>query len=129
MNEKEFKEGAKIIKSATKFSKKLPFYYAALFLLLMCGYLFCGEKVSKFLDITFYVSPFVALLSLRLSCIFKFCKWHRIECLLPLIPYAFNIIDTIRPFNEYGSIINFIMLFVILVATIVNAYFVFRRAR
>lgn len=129
MNEKEFKEGAKIIKSATLFVKKMPFYYASLYVILMCVYLFCSEKTSTYMDWTFTISPIVVLANLRLSRTFKFCVWHRFECSLPLIPYAVMILDSIRPIGVYSAITNLAVICVLIVATIVNAYFVFRRAR
>ena len=129
MNENEFKSAAKIIKSATMFTKKFPFYYAALYVVLMCAYLFCSEKVSEFIDLTFYVSPFVVFVSLRFSRIFKMCKWHRLECALPLIPYSVNLIDYVSQIRYCGAAINLSVICVLIVATIVNAYFVFRRSR
>lgn len=129
MNEKEFKEGAKIIKSATDFVRKLPFYYAVIYVFLICVYLFCSDNVSTFIDWTFNISPAAVFVNIRLSRMFKFCVWHRIECSLPLIPYFAMIVDFICPLGMGGALANLIIICLLIVATIVNAFFVFRRAR
>lgn len=127
--EKPNKDLINIIKSVTLFAKKLPFYYAGVYVLALSAYLIFGAGVSTFFDMTFVISPFVALMSLRLSFIFKFCKWHRMECILPVIPYAVNLVDLAHPLNSYGAIANLVCLLVLFFLSIVNAYFVFRRAR
>lgn len=59
----------------------------------MVLYLFCSEEVAGICDSLFYVSPVTIASFLILSRLLKMCVWHRVTCLMPLIPQALSLID------------------------------------
>lgn len=120
-------EGAiQILKKATATVKVAPFAFALLYLVALVVYLLFNDTIATMTDLLFYVSPVAVFFNLRMSKIFKMCKWHRLECLLPLLPIVIVFI------NGFGFIIPDIAVYVnwsvnliIFLLSLLNAYFVF----
>ena len=115
-----------ILRSVTKIVKVYPFIYATLYVLCMVGYMIGNEELSCTLDQLFYTSPVSILFALLLSRSLKLCKWHKLECVLPMIPLVHLVIDSyIIPLNNVSAIINVGTIIIICLASLINAYFVF----
>ena len=124
-------EGAiQILRKATATVKVAPFAFALLYLAALVVYILFNDTVATIADMLFYVSPVAVFFNLRMSKIFKMCKWHRLECLLPLLPIVIVFI------NGFGFIIPDIAVYVnwsvnliIFLFSLLNAYFVFIKPR
>lgn len=124
-------EGAiQILRKATATVKVAPFAFALLYLVALVVYLVFNDTIATMTDLLFYVSPVAVFFNLRMSKIFKMCKWHRLECLLPLLPIVIVFI------NGFGFIIPDIAVYVnwsvnliIFLLSLLNAYFVFIKPR
>lgn len=116
----------RILRKVTKIVKIYPFVYAVLYALCMIGYLVCDDFVSVMLDQLFYTSPIVVSCNILLSYSLKLCKWHRLQCLLPMIPLITLLVDvTIYPISKIASTINALTIILIVTLSLINAYFVF----
>ena len=71
----------------------MPFIYSLIYIISMVLYLFCSEKVAGICDSLFYVSPATIASFLILSRLLRMCVWHRVTCLMPLIPQALSLVD------------------------------------
>lgn len=97
-----------------------------LYALCMLGYLVCDDFVSIMLDQLFYTSPIVVSCNILLSYSLKLCKWHRLQCLLPMIPLITLLVDvTIYPISKIASTINALTIITLFILSLINAYFVF----
>lgn len=115
-----------ILKTATKVVKLIPFAYALLYIISILSYSICTENVSIWVDMIFYVSPISIICLLILSRTLKLCKWHRLECVLPLMGFCAVIInDFIIEFGKYGQLANYIIVIATFTLSLINAYFVF----
>lgn len=115
-----------ILRKVTKVVKIYPFVYAILYALCMFGYMIGSEKLSCTLDQLFYTSPISILFALILSRSLKLCKWHKLECVLPMIPLIHLAIDSyIIPLSNVSAIINVGTIIAICILSLINAYFVF----
>lgn len=115
-----------ILKTATKVVKLIPFAYALLYIISILSYSICTENVSIWVDMIFYVSPISIIFLLILSRTLKLCKWHRLECVLPLMGFCAVIInDFIIEFGKYGQLANYIIVIATFILSLINAYFVF----
>ena len=116
----------KILRNATKIVKLMPFIYAIVYILCMVGYLLFSDEVATILDKMLYISPISIIFSLYLSRTLKMCVWHRIECILPLLPTLLVFIDEfIMQFTILYAYINVILISFLCIASLINAYFVF----
>lgn len=116
----------RILRKVTKIVKIYPFVYAVLYALCMIGYLICNDIVSVILDQLFYTSPIVVSCNILLSYSLKLCKWHRLQCLLPMIPLITLLVDvTIYPISKIASTINALTIILLFTLSLINAYFVF----
>ena len=119
-----------ILRNVTLIVQIYPFVYAFLYILSMLGYIFCSDAIAVLLDQLFYTSPIVVSCNICLSYALKLCKWHRLQCYLPMFPLIPVVIDTyISPLSKLAAIINAITIIILCIASIVNAYFVFRRPK
>lgn len=115
-----------ILRTATKVVKLIPFAYALLYIISILSYSMCSENVSIWVDMIFYVSPLSIIFLLILSRTLKLCKWHRLECVLPLMGFcAILINDLIIEFGKYGQLANYIIVITTFILSLINAYFVF----
>lgn len=116
----------KILRNATKVVKLMPFIYAIVYILCMVGYLLFSDEVATLLDKMFYISPISIVFSLHLSRTLKMCIWHRIECILPLLPTLLVFVDEfIMQFKVLYAYMNVILISFLCTASLINAYFVF----
>ena len=116
----------RILRKVTTIVKIYPFVYAVLYALCMIGYLVCDDAVSVMLDQLFYTSPIVVSCNILLSYSLKLCKWHRLQCLLPMIPLITLLVDmTIYPISKIASTINALTIMLLFILSLINAYFVF----
>lgn len=119
-----------ILRNVTLIVQLYPFAYTMLYVLCMVGYLVGSEELSCTLDQIFYTSPFSVLFALILSRSLKLCKWHKLECILPMIPLAHLAIDTyIVPLSNVSAIINVGTIIFLCILSLINAYFVFRKPK
>ena len=120
----------KILRNATKVVKLMPFIYAIVYIFCMVGYLLFSDEVATLLDKLFYVSPISIIFSLCLSRTLKMCVWHRIECILPLLPTFLVFVDEfIMQFTVLYAYINVILISFLCIASLINAYFVFIKTK
>lgn len=120
-------EIARKVTSVAKFS---PFVFAVAYIITMICYIFCDDAMATLLDQLCYTSPLVVIMNFRLSYSLKLCKWHRLECALPMFPLIPLVIDYyIYPISRFGAIVNGISILTLIIISLVNAYFVFRRPR
>lgn len=120
-------EIARKVTSVAKFS---PFVFAVAYIITMICYIFCDDATATLLDQLCYTSPLVVIMNFRLSYSLKLCRWHRLECALPMFPLIPLLIDYyIYPISRFGAIVNGISILTLIILSLVNAYFVFRRPR
>ena len=116
----------RILRKVTTIVKIYPFVYAVLYALCMIGYLVCDDAVSVMLDQLFYTSPIVVSCNILLSYSLKLCKWHRLQCLLPMFPLIPLFVDyLILPVSKLAFTINALTIMLLFILSLVNAYFVF----
>lgn len=116
----------RILRKVTKIVKIYPFVYAVLYALCMIGYLVCDDIVSVMLDQLFYTSPIVVSCNILLSYSLKLCKWHRLQCLLPMFPLIPLFVDyLVFPVSKLAFTINALTIITLFALSLINAYFVF----
>lgn len=113
------------MQNATLAVKIIPFALATLYTICLIAYFFTSDEVQTWLDMLFYVSPSMIVSLLVLSRIFKLCKWHKTECVLPILPQCMVFIDMYVPLSEFAAKINIGVIALMFVLSVVNAYFVF----
>ena len=116
----------KILRRVTTIVKVYPFAYSILYISCMLVYMFCSDEMATLCDQLFYTSPFMTVCAIGLSYSLKLCKWHRLECILPLLPTCMVLVDEfVYSFPKSASYLNAILIGVICLASLINAYFVF----
>jgi hypothetical protein len=114
------------LRKVTLYAKVLPFLYALSLLISMVVYLFDCETASNLCDLLSYTSPMVILALLILSKLLKLCKWHKLECCLPLLPLIVYGIDTyIYELSAIAATVNILMAICVFILSIFNAYKLF----
>lgn len=128
--QKENRENLKIVlnvvRKTTKAIKVFPFLYALLLLVLFPIVAYVDFDIATIINETFYVSPLFIGFLILMSFYVKLCKWHRLQCILPLFPQIIVFIDA--NFYEFGEslmTIDFVVDIVIFILSLINAYFVF----
>lgn len=120
----------KILRRTTALVKWFPFIYTAIFIITMCAYYWISEDVANTLDTILYTSPMFMLFTLILSRILKLCKWHRLQCCLPLYPIILVGIDNyLIHINRVTTGFLIASVIALCVITLINAYFVFRKPK
>lgn len=115
-----------ILRKVTRLVKIYPFVYAILYVFSMIGYILCDDTISIILDQLFYTSPIVVSCNIALSYALKLCKWHRLQCFLPMFPLIPVVIDYfIFSLSRFVAIINATTIIILCLASLINAYFVF----
>lgn len=115
-----------VLRRATILVKVMPFAFVLFYLVGITSYMYLPDVAIRWVDLSFYISPASVIYSLLLSKVFKLCKWHRRECVLPLlgiISIAIN--DFVIEYGAYGELANWILIITILSFSLINAYFVF----
>lgn len=115
-----------VARYSTVLVKAMPFVFAIFYLIGLSSYIWSSNTIIGYLDLAFYVSPIVILYELILSKIFHLCKWHRLECVLPLSGLIPVIVDKfIVEVGAYGQLVNWIIVVAVFTLSLINAYFVF----
>ena len=114
------------LRSITLTVQVIPFASTLLYILILCAYPFCADSVLNVLDTLFYVSPIVIFLTLIESRILRLCKWHKLACMLPLIPQIWVFIDQhIIRLTITETIVHYITILVMCILLLIAAYNVF----
>lgn len=102
--------------------KTFPFIYTALLLLISPFEAWLSLRWAELLGLFFFTSMPSVWLCWRLSRAVKLCPWHRAQCVIMLVPLS---IPLCRIFWPGSVILVWIAVAVLLLASLVNAYFVF----
>jgi hypothetical protein len=115
-----------VARYSTVLVKAMPFVFAIFYLIGLSSYIWSSNTIIGYLDLAFYVSPMVILYELILSKIFHLCKWHRLECVLPMFGLIPVLVDKfIIEIGAYGQLTNWIIVVSVFTLSLINAYFVF----
>lgn len=115
-----------VVRYSTVLVKAMPFLFAFFYILDISSYMWLPQNMITCFDLCVYISPIVILYELILSKIFHLCKWHRLECVLPLFGLIPVIVDKfIIEIGAYGQLTNWIIILLAFSLSLINAYFVF----
>lgn len=115
-----------ILRKVTAIVKVYPFVYTLLYIVSMVGYVICNDSISIILDQLFYTSPIVVSCNIMLSYALKLCKWHRLQCWLPMFPLIPVVVDNyVCSLSKLVAITNVTTIIILFIASLINAYFVF----
>ena len=70
-----------------------PFVTSLLYILGITAQLLFSGDTSWLFSIILYTPPPIILIMLIFSRMLHLCKWHRLACALPLVPFCFTMID------------------------------------
>lgn len=70
-----------------------PFVISLLYILGITAQLLFSGDTSWLFSIILYTPPPIILIMLIFSRMLHLCKWHRMACALPLVPFCFTMID------------------------------------
>lgn len=70
-----------------------PFAISTLYILGITAQLLFSGDTSWLFSIILYTPPPIILIMLIFSRMLHLCKWHRLACALPLVPFCFTMID------------------------------------
>lgn len=70
-----------------------PFVISLLYILGITTQLLFSGDTSWLFSIILYTPPPIILIMLIFSRMLHLCKWHRLACALPLVPFCFTMID------------------------------------
>ena len=70
-----------------------PFVISLLYILGITAKLLFSGDTSWLFSIILYTPPPIILIMLIFSRMLHLCKWHRLACALPLVPFCFTMID------------------------------------
>lgn len=117
----------RILRDVTVIVKIFPFLSSLLYIIFFLAQLMFQNDVVYEMESLFYISAFVVVLLIVLSYRLRLCKWHRIQCLLLLMPQIFSYIDMyVYEYGVHSAIIADIALTFILAVSVINAYKMFR---
>ena len=118
-----------MVSRVTKAVQVTPFIYSSIFVIVYFLYSFVDEKVMDIIDMGFYISPLVMVIFLVYSRILHLCKWHRITCVLPLVPQIYYILDSVFTFSQDEILVANILTVIMLIILLISAYKVFYRCK
>lgn len=114
------------LRKVTVTVKIAPFFLALFYMLTILGYMYMPETIIYLLDTLLYCSPTMVILLIILSKQLQLCFWHRLECSLPILCMIPGFVDSvIIPLSEVATYINAVTLSLVLLLSLINAYFVF----
>lgn len=116
-------ERIEILRKVSKTVKTFPFLYTALLLLLSPLEAWLSLRWSEILGLLTFTSLPSVWLCWKLSRAVKLCPWHRAQCFIMLLPLLVPIIRILKP--EVNILWVWSGVAVLLIASLVNAYFVF----
>ena len=113
----------RILRDVTVIVKIFPFLSSLLYIIFFLAKLLFQNDVVYEMESLFYISAFVVVLLIVLSYRLRLCKWHRIQCLLLLMPQVFSYIDMyVYEYGVHSAIIADIALTFILAVSVLNAH-------
>lgn len=119
-----------ILRRVTALVKVSPFIYAGMLIISMVLYLFECYGFAFVIDTLFHISVVTVVIFILLSKRLKLCKWHRLECIIPLIAALPTIVDeycfTLSTIAVYSNVTIIILLSIL---SLINAYHVFIKPR
>lgn len=107
--------------------KIIPFVYSFLTSVCVIAYLLVSDSACYWLDTMFYISPFTIFIMFLLSYSLKLCRWHRLECSLPLVPSLVGVMDAYIDLGENTVFISCVTVAVIVILSIINGIKIFLR--
>lgn len=115
-----------ILRKVTIAAKVAPFVYAVIYIVFYALYIWVSDVFLSAIERFFYISPLVIATFIYLSYQLKFCKWYRLQCLLPIFPQVLGIVDRyVYAFGEYSARALVVMTVLIFILSLVNIYFTF----
>lgn len=129
MEEKESKlvlEALSKLRAVTFAVKVFPFISIFMILVSMICYRYGSDEVSTYMDLLCYTSPMICLFMLVLSFMLKMCKWHKIQCTLPILLIMINVIDVnVCEFAVDELLVTNIILIFVTAMSLFNGYRIF----
>lgn len=117
-----------VVRKTTKAIKVFPFVYILILLIVLPLMSYMDIETATIISGCIFESPLLIAFLILLSYSVKLCKWHRLQCALPLVPQIADFIDTqIYEYGEALATLNFVILLLLFILSLVNAYFVFIR--
>ena len=117
---------AEIIKQTLITVKLAPFVFTLGYIACLLVYMFGSASACLIVDTLFYTSPMSIALLLILSSIYQLCRWHKLQCCIPLFPMAVMIIDSfIVELSAIVANINIYLCLIMFVLSLFNAYKMF----
>ena len=118
----------RIVQNITGVVKPFPFVYTAMLMLFWALAPILRYEAISTIDSLIFLSVIMVLFLIALSYCIKLCKWHRLQCVLPLLPQIVDRIDTnIYEFGANLATVNYAVIGLIVVLSLINAYFVFMK--
>ena len=114
-----------ILRSVTKTIKTFPFIYTAALLVLSPFEAWLSLRWAELLGLLTFTCVPSAWLCWRLSKAVKLCPWYRAQCVIMLLPLSIPMCRILWP--EVSVIWVWFGVVVLLLASLVNCYFVFIR--
>lgn len=115
-----------ILRRITMAVQVFPFIYTAMFVFLFSAYSISEGVWLDIIDYVFFVSPAVVIAHIVYSRMLKLCKWHRIACMLPLIPQAVDQFDTyVHHFDHNAWVVVASTIVVTMILFLIAIYKVF----
>lgn len=106
----------------------MPFVYTIAYLIALAVSYFATEDTARIFDTLFYVSPTIVGAFLVLSRVLRLCKWHRMACLLPVMPQAVSFVDyNIVELSEFAAQVNIILFAGTAILLLFAAYNIFMK--
>lgn len=121
----ELRKVAKKLRLATMLVKLLPFVCAAFYIICLITYLCGSDAVLFYVDSLFYISPLMVGVIWIFGAVFEMCKWHRLQCVILLMPTLASYLDVWFDFSAIASWINWATLSVVVIGSLYNAYRMF----
>lgn len=116
----------RILRNVTWLVKVFPFVGTFVFLLSMVCYRYCDNDISTYLDMLFYTSPMTCVFMLLLSVLLKMCKWHKMQCLLPIAPMLIGVVDDyVYQFSLDAMLANNVIIIAVILMSLFNGYRIF----
>lgn len=104
----------------------MPFVCTFVYIICMIFYWFSNDTIHNILDTLFYVSPIVVVQMLILSRLLRLCMWHRVACILPVVPQFIVLLDyTLVIFSVQARLYSIATMLIMSCLLLVAAYKVF----
>lgn len=114
-----------ILRRVTATVRTFPFFYAAGLLVFWLIAPALTDTLLNVIDSLIHLSAIMVVFLFRLSYCLKLCKWHRLQCALPLLPQIVEQVDRyIFKFGLYLATAEVVAMCIIFILSLINAYFV-----